>query len=69
MSKRYLLYARRAWSIVRRRARMGADRGGREIVAALRTLLSEGRLVHGTVDTEGNRRVARRIEKDGPTGL
>ncbi len=40
-----------------------------ELVALVRTLLSEGRVVHGTVDTEGKRREARRIEKDGPTGL
>ena len=70
MSKRYLLYAEEGlehkfvvvpeWSLI-------ADDD--EIVAALRTLLSEGHLVHGTVDTEGNKRVARRIEKSGPTGL
>ena len=70
MSKRYLLYAEEGlehrfvvvpeWSLI-------ADDD--EIVAALRTLLSEGHLVHGTVDTEGARRVARRIEKSGPTGL
>lgn len=70
MSKRYLLYAEESlehrfivvpeWAII-------ADDD--EIVAALRTLLSEGRLIHGTVDSEGNRRVARRIEKSGPTGL
>lgn len=40
-----------------------------ELVALVRTLLSEGRVVHGTVETEGKRREARRIEKEGPTGL
>ncbi len=69
MSKRYLLYAEEGlehkfvvvpeWSLI-------ADDD--EIAAALRTLLSEGHLVHGTVDTEGNKRVARRIEKSGPPG-
>jgi Domain of unknown function (DUF3854) len=39
-----------------------------ELVAMLRTLLSEGRIVHGTVEGDG-RRTARRIEKEGPTGL
>lgn len=39
-----------------------------DIVATVRVLLSEGRVVHGTVDSDG-RRKARRIEKDGPTGL
>lgn len=39
-----------------------------ELVAMLRTLLSEGRIVHGTVEGDG-RRTARRIEKAGPTGL
>jgi 5S rRNA maturation endonuclease (ribonuclease M5) len=37
-----------------------------ELVALLRVLLSEGRIVHGTVDTD---RKAQLIEKDGPTGL
>ena len=39
-----------------------------ELVAMLRTLLSEGRIVHGTVEGDGQR-TARRIEKEGPTGL
>jgi hypothetical protein len=43
-----------------------------ELVALLRVLLSEGRIVHGTVERgekgEG-RQAARRIEKEGPTGL
>jgi hypothetical protein len=37
-----------------------------ELVALLRVLLSEGRIVHGTVDID---RTARVIQKDGPTGL
>ncbi|MGZ4373060.1 MAG: toprim domain-containing protein, partial [Gaiellaceae bacterium] len=37
-----------------------------ELVALLRVLLSEGRIVHGTVDTD---RKPQLIEKDGPTGL
>jgi hypothetical protein len=43
-----------------------------EIVAMLRILLSEGRIVHGTVDRGDKgkgRQTARRIEKEGPTGL
>jgi hypothetical protein len=39
-----------------------------EIVAMLRVLLSEGRIIHGTVVGEG-RREARVITKNGPTGL
>jgi Toprim domain len=39
-----------------------------ELVAILRTLLSEGQIVHGTVEGDG-KRTARRIEKQGPTGL
>jgi hypothetical protein len=70
MSKRYLLYTEEEfahrfvvvpeWALIR---------DDDEIVAALRTLLSEGHLTHGTVDTDGNRRVPRRITKPGPTGL
>lgn len=39
-----------------------------ELVALLRCLLSEGRVSHGTVEGEGKKK-ARRIEKEGPTGL
>jgi hypothetical protein len=56
MSKRYLLYTEEGlehrfvvvpeWALIK---------DDDEIVAALRTLLSEGHLTHGTVDTEGNR--------------
>jgi hypothetical protein len=69
MSKKYLLYTGESlahrfivvpeWAVVA---------GDEELVASLRTLLSEGRLVHGTVDGDG-RREARLIQKDGPTGL
>ena len=47
---------------------MGPISEDEELVALLRTLLSEGRIVHGTVEGEG-KRTARRIEKEGPTGL
>ena len=43
--------------------------GDEELVAMLRVLLSEGRIVHGTVDLDGRSRIAKRIEKDGPMGL
>lgn len=71
MSRRYLLYTKENLShrvvVVPEWATIANDD---EIVAALRTLLSEGRLVHGTVEGEGGgKREARRIEKDGPTGL
>lgn len=40
------------------------------ILTALRVLLSEGRLVYGVVEKDGNgRMVERLIEKEGPTGL
>jgi hypothetical protein len=70
MSKRYLLYMEETLShrvvYVPELASLGDDE---EIMAALRTLLSEGRLIHGTVDRESNRRTARPITKEGPTGL
>jgi Bifunctional DNA primase/polymerase, N-terminal len=69
MSKRYLLYSEEPlahrvvvipeWALIK---------DDDEIVAAVRVLLSEGHLVHGTVDGDG-RRKARRIEKAGPCGL
>ena len=41
-----------------------------EIVAMLRVLLSEGQIIHGTVEaSENGRRIARPIKKEGPTGL
>jgi hypothetical protein len=69
ISRRFLFYDEEAYShrflIVPEWASIAEDD---ELVALLRTLLSEGRIVHGTVEGEG-RRTARRIEKAGPTGL
>jgi hypothetical protein len=69
MSKRYLLYAddnlsHRFIVVPEASGIVGDD----EILTVLRTLLSEGRITHGTVEGEG-KRTARRIEKEGPTGL
>ena len=69
MSRRYLFYAEEDFAhrfiVVPEWASVKDDD---EIVALLRVLLSEGRIVHGTVEGEG-KRTARRIEKEGPTGL
>jgi hypothetical protein len=69
MSKRFLFYDEEPYShrfvVVPEWASIADDD---ELVALLRTLLSEGRIVHGTVEGEG-KRSARRIEKAGPTGL
>jgi hypothetical protein len=69
MSKRYLFYTEENFAhrfvIVPEWASIADDE---ELVALLRTLLSEGHVVHGTVDREGTLK-ARRIEKEGPTGL
>lgn len=69
MSKRFLFYDEEPYShrfvVVPEWASIADDD---ELVALLRTLLSEGRIVHGTVEGEG-KRSARRIEKEGPTGL
>jgi hypothetical protein len=69
MSRRYLLYTEEEFAhrflIVPEWATIKEDE---EIVAMLRVLLSEGRLIHGTVEGEGKRK-PRRIEKKGPTGL
>jgi 5S rRNA maturation endonuclease (ribonuclease M5) len=69
MSRRYLFYTEEEFShrfvYVPEWASIADDE---ELVALLRTLLSEGRIMHGTVEGEG-RRSARRIEKEGPTGL
>ncbi len=68
-SRRYLFYEEETFShriiYVPEWASIKEDE---EIVAMLRILLSEGRIVHGTVEGEG-KRSARRIEKKGPTGL
>ena len=70
MSKRYLFYSEEGFAhriiVIPEWELISNDE---ELVALVRTLLSEGRVVHGTVETEGKRREARRIEKDGPTGL
>ena len=71
MSKKYLFYAEenfaRRFVVVPEWASIAEDE---EVVALLRTLLSEGRVIHGTVnlDKDGGRK-AHRIEKEGPTGL
>jgi hypothetical protein len=69
MSRRFLFYNEESYShrfiIVPEWASICEDD---ELVALLRTLLSEGRIIHGTVEGEGKRN-ARRIEKEGPTGL
>src|SRR5262245_60482112 len=65
MSKRYLFYAEEAFShrflYVPEWASVKEDD---ELVALLRVLLSEGHIVHGTVD---EKRVGHRIVKEGPT--
>jgi hypothetical protein len=69
MSRRFMQYDERPYAhrfiVVPEYATIKDDD---EIIASLRTLLSEGRLVHGTVDGDG-RREARLVEKEGPTGL
>jgi hypothetical protein len=69
MSRKYLFYLEEEFAhrflVVPEWASIKDDE---EIVAMLRTLLSEGRIVHGTVEGDG-KRTARRIEKSGPTGL
>ena len=69
MSKRYLLYSEEPLAhrilVIPEWAQIAQDD---ELVASLRTLLSEGRLIHGTVSADG-KPTAHRIEKDGPTGL
>jgi 5S rRNA maturation endonuclease (ribonuclease M5) len=67
MSRKYLFYADESYEhrfiYVPEWASIKEDE---ELVALLRVLLSEGRIVHGTVDAE---RKAQLIEKAGPTGL
>jgi hypothetical protein len=69
MSRRYLFYSdedlAHRFIVV---AEASGIAGDDEVLTALRTLLSEGRIVHGTVEGEG-KKAARRIEKEGPTGL
>jgi hypothetical protein len=67
MSRRYLFYTDESLShrflYVPEYASIKDDE---ELVALIRVLLSEGQIVHGTVDVD---RSARVIRKDGPTGL
>jgi hypothetical protein len=69
ISRRYLFYTEEEFAhrflVVPEWASIKEDV---ELVAMLRTLLSEGRVIHGTVEGDG-KRSARRIEKEGPTGL
>jgi hypothetical protein len=69
MSKRYLLYADEDLShrflVIPEAASIAGDD---ELLTVIRTLLSEGPVSHGTVDGD-SKRTARRIDKDGPTGL
>jgi hypothetical protein len=69
MSKRFLFYDEESYShrvlVVPEASQVIGDD---ELLALLRTLLSEGRVVHGTVTTEGKPK-ALRIEKAGPTAL
>src|SRR5215471_10752333 len=67
MSKKYLLYtdedfARKHLYV----PELATIKDDPELVAMVRTLVSEGRLTYGTVDEH---RVAFRIEREGPTGL
>jgi hypothetical protein len=71
MSRRFLFYDREPYKhrfvVVPEWASIADDD---ELVALVRTLLSEGRIVHGTIEGEAKgKRSARRIEKEGPTGL
>jgi hypothetical protein len=67
MSRRYLFYSEEGFEhrfvVIPEWASIKDDD---ELVALVRVLLSEGRIVHGTVDVD---RTARLIEKQGPTGL
>jgi hypothetical protein len=69
MSKRFLFYDEETYShrvlLIPEAAQVIDDD---ELLAMLRTLLSEGRVVHGTVVGEG-KPAAHRIIKEGPTAL
>jgi hypothetical protein len=69
MSKRFLFYDEETYAhrvlVIAEAAQVIDDD---ELLALLRTLLSEGRVVHGTVVSEG-RPTAQRIVKEGPTAL
>jgi len=69
MSKRYLFYDKRSYSHrVLSVAEAGQVIGDDELLALLRTLLSEGRVIHGTVTADGKPE-PRLIQKHGPTAL
>ena len=69
MSQRFLFYDEESYShrvlVVPEASQVIGDD---ELLALLRTLLSEGRIVHGTVTADGKPK-AFRIEKAGPTAL
>jgi hypothetical protein len=69
MSRRFLFYDEESYAhrvlLIPEAAQVIDDD---ELLALLRTLLSEGRVVHGTVVGEG-KPTARRIVKEGPTAL
>lgn len=71
ISKRYLIFGdedlAHTFLVVLEWASIARDE---ELVASLRTLLSEHRLIHGTTEEgEDRKRKGRKIEKPGPTGL
>ena len=70
MSRRFLYYDDEPYSHrVLSVPEAGQVIGDEELLALLRTLLSEGRLIHGTVLADGKKPEAKRITKEGPTAL
>jgi hypothetical protein len=69
MSRRFLFYDEESYShrvlVIPEAAQVIGDD---ESLALIRTLLSEGRVVHGTVSSDGKQK-GRRIIKEGPTAL
>lgn len=69
MSRKFLFYDEESYSHrVLSVPEAGQVIGDEELLALLRTLLSEGRVIHGTVTADGKPK-AIRIEKAGPTAL
>jgi hypothetical protein len=69
MSPKYLFYAEESFAHkILYIPEWATIKNDPEIVAMVRVLLSEGRIVHGTVEGEGRKR-GRKIVKDGPTGV
>ena len=69
MSRRYLFYDEEEYSHrVLSVPEAGQVIGDDELLALLRTLLSEGRVIHGTVTADGKPKAVK-IEKAGPTAL